>query len=414
MIQYAEEFSLATCVCLNITDNCNLACKYCFVHQKPHFMTLQTAKNSVDFVVKNLLTKEKLGLLEKPDETATITFFGGEPTLLWEEIVVPTVQYAEEKYANLIQFNMTTNGTLLNQKRIDFLQEHNIPILLSIDGNKAMQDINRPCKNGLSSFDMVAPNIPLILNALPDTTFRATLNQDNCKGLFENTYLFAIQQGFAHIFMCPNAREEWTEDNLEILHNEINKIWTYIAFSFLNDEEPINCTSVDAAFENILRLDLQNHYQEYENINPNRKVIRCGLGTSSFSIGYDGKIFACQEQDSRDTNDYFYIGDIYNGIDREKHLQIIQDYWKNAIIKNKNSQKCESCELRQVCIEETCPSVSYDCFGNFFTRPTVDCLFHTWMFENAIVVMDMLVSENNTTFKKYLERIYSSYLKEGK
>ena len=103
-----------------------------------------------------------------------------------------------------------------------------------------------------------------------------------------------------------------------------------------------------------------------------------------------------------------------NGNDREKHLQIIQDYWKNAIIKNKNSQKCESCELRQVCIEETCPSVSYDCFGNFFTRPTVDCLFHTWMFENAIVVMDMLVSENNTTFKKYLERIYSSYLKEGK
>ena len=102
MIQYAEEFSLATCVCLNITDNCNLACKYCFVHQKPHFMTLQTAKDSVDFVVKNLLTKEKLGLLEKPDEMATITFFGGEPTLLWEEIVVPTVQYAEEKYANLV------------------------------------------------------------------------------------------------------------------------------------------------------------------------------------------------------------------------------------------------------------------------------------------------------------------------
>lgn len=32
MVQYVEDFGLATCVCLNITDNCNLACKYCFVH----------------------------------------------------------------------------------------------------------------------------------------------------------------------------------------------------------------------------------------------------------------------------------------------------------------------------------------------------------------------------------------------
>lgn len=377
-------------------------------------MTLQTAKDSVDFVIKNLLTKEKLNLLQKPDDVATITFFGGEPTLLWDEIIVPIVAYAEEKYPKLIQFNMTTNGTLLNQERIDFLKKHNIPILLSIDGNKEIQDINRPCKNGASSFDMVAPNIPLILNTFPDTTFRATLNQHNCKNLFENTYLYAIKQGFSHIFLCPNAREEWEKENLETLHQEINKIWTYIAFSFLNDEEPIRCTSVDTAFENILRLDLQNYYNEYENINPNRKVMRCGLGTSSFSIGYDGKIFACQEQDSRNENDYFYIGDIYNGINKEKHLQIIQDYQEKAIIKNKNSEKCDICKLRQVCIEETCPSVSYDCFKNFFIRPTVDCLFHTWMFENAVIVMNMLVSENNLTFKKYLKRIYSSYLKEGK
>ena len=45
---YEEAYKYPTCICLNVTDSCNLACKYCFVQQKPHFMTIDLAKQTID------------------------------------------------------------------------------------------------------------------------------------------------------------------------------------------------------------------------------------------------------------------------------------------------------------------------------------------------------------------------------
>ena len=46
---------------------------------------------------------------------------------------------------------MTTNGTLLNQDRINFLKENEIYLLLSCDGPPEVQDYNRPCRDGSNS-----------------------------------------------------------------------------------------------------------------------------------------------------------------------------------------------------------------------------------------------------------------------
>ena len=69
---------------------------------------------------------------------------------------------------------------------------------------------------------------------------------------------------------------------------------------------PIQCSNIDDAFLSILNHDRQIHSGKKWNLAPERNVVRCGLGTGSISIAYDGKLFGCQEQDSRDTNDYFY------------------------------------------------------------------------------------------------------------
>ena len=51
---YEERWKYLTNICLNVTDACNLACRYCFVEQHPHFMTLQTAMDAADWLYKNL------------------------------------------------------------------------------------------------------------------------------------------------------------------------------------------------------------------------------------------------------------------------------------------------------------------------------------------------------------------------
>ena len=87
--------------------------------------------------ISNLETKKKIYPSFK-DNTISITFFGGEPTLLWDELIEPLVAYSKDKYPGRVKFGITTNGTLLNEKRIDFLKENNIPPLLSIDGHKTV------------------------------------------------------------------------------------------------------------------------------------------------------------------------------------------------------------------------------------------------------------------------------------
>lgn len=203
--EYQEVYKYPTCICLNVTDSCNLACKYCFVQQKPHFITLDLAKQVVDWLVNNLHIKNNMEGI-KDIEYTTLNFFGGEPMLLYDDIIVPLVLYAEEKYPNLVHFGITTNGTLLNDERIDFFKQHNFNLLLSIDGGKITQDFNRPQRNGEGSFDLVVKNIPYLLKNFPFLTFRSTIYQPTVKYLYEN-YKYAEEQGFRNIFLCPNARE---------------------------------------------------------------------------------------------------------------------------------------------------------------------------------------------------------------
>lgn len=406
--EYIEQFKYPTCVCLNITNNCNLACKYCFVQQKPQYMTKEIAFKSIDFVATNLLKKREL---EPRDNLngADVTFFGGEPTLLWEEIIIPTVLYAEEKYPNLIHFSITTNGTLLDDQKIEFLKEHYIPILLSIDGNKEVQDFNRPSKDNTSSFDKVSKNIPKILEAFPLTTFRTTIYQDTCNKLYES-YKFAENSGFTNIFLCPNAREQWTEENLNNLQNEIHKIFADFIAHFLIGQYPIECGPIKAVFKKILQHDLQIYNNNFQDLEINRGVSRCGIGTGSAAISYNGDIFGCQEQNSRSTNEYFYIGNIFSGIDVDLHLKLLKDYNKKAIIKCEDETECINCPLRTTCVHDICPSVTHDLFNNFFTRPKIDCLFYKWLMEDAIVAMDFLVNKkNNELFKEYLNNLYKEF-----
>ena len=178
-----------------------------------------------------------------------------------------------------------------------------------------------------------------------------------------------------------------------------------------------NCSyaeCLDRVYNDILMRDLEIFNNKPLNIDTTRNPYRCGLGTGSASIGYDGKIFGCQEQDSRDTNDYFYIGDIYSGIDIEKHSQILKDYEEKGIMFCENKEKCENCVLRRICIHDNCPSVAYDMFKDFKIRPEIDCEWHKMLFEDALIVMNMMKQENNELFKQYLDSCFSISPKKEK
>ena len=78
MIKYGPLLKPMTNICLNLTDACNLACRYCFVQRKPNYMTLDIAKQAFNWIHgNNEIVKKEYDSMNVP----VITFFGGEPTL---------------------------------------------------------------------------------------------------------------------------------------------------------------------------------------------------------------------------------------------------------------------------------------------------------------------------------------------
>ena len=141
-------------------------------------MTLETAKDAVSWLVSNLHWKKEHGFAKEYDKVS-INYFGGEPTLLWDEIIVPLTRWSFETYPKEVGFGITTNGTLLNEERIKFLYAYGIGPLLSIDGAPKTQDFNRPCQNEkLKSSELIMPNKPLLLKYFTKITFRSTIDEE--------------------------------------------------------------------------------------------------------------------------------------------------------------------------------------------------------------------------------------------
>ncbi len=62
-----------------------------------------------------------------PRQHCEIDFFGGEPLLNWD-VVKQTVEYIESRVAKStirsLSLTLTTNGMLLTQDKIDYVNEH--------------------------------------------------------------------------------------------------------------------------------------------------------------------------------------------------------------------------------------------------------------------------------------------------
>ena len=151
-------------VVLNVTNQCNLACTYCYEYSadkisetegKPKYMSRGVAEAAIDMLMHESAQRPSIH----------VTFFGGE-TLLNFPVLRSTVEYARQKagaFGKRVEFSLTTNATLLEADIIDFLSEHRIGVTVSIDGDKELNDRMRVFHDGRGSYDAIAPKIKQLL-----------------------------------------------------------------------------------------------------------------------------------------------------------------------------------------------------------------------------------------------------------
>ena len=114
---------------LNLTFNCNLDCKYCFVRRKSAHerMSVATARKAIGLLLDRAAAP-----------VVAITLIGGEPLLELALIkqIVPSATEAARKRNLDINWAITTNGTLIDEDALKFFARYKIHALLSIDGGR--------------------------------------------------------------------------------------------------------------------------------------------------------------------------------------------------------------------------------------------------------------------------------------
>ena len=398
--EYNEMYSHPYSIALNLTNDCNLACKYCFVEQKPEYMTLDIAKQAVDYAIKNLnLHKTIYNDIQSDEQIASIWFFGGEPLLCFNSIIKPLIDYCEKQnYLKDLRFSMTTNGTLLDKEKVDFLKKYNIYIMLSIDGDPETQDYQRPCKNSiLKSSELLEKNIPYILKQFPLVIFRSTIYQPTIQNVFKN-YLYAESLGFKAINFTPDTRQtNWTQNDYNNLKDQLYNIFAYRMHQYQHEYYPMCYIDIIETYKNILYHDINiiNNYTYSPTY-----IHNCGLGTFSAAIDYKGDIYTCQERPSKQKKDMFLLGNLNTGINQNYHKIFIENFLNEVKQTNFQSNKkelCNTCLLKDWCVKN-CISVSKDLYNNYCTINENYCLYHQILLDLCIKEMDILVNQKNKIF----------------
>ena len=393
-----EEYHYPYDLVLNVTDACNLKCKYCFVEQHPNFMTLDVAKKALEFGANNRRKHiEKFKDLP-PERKSQITFFGGEPLLMFDKIIKPLVEFANQEYPDTFIYSITTNGTLLTHEIIDFLTNNKFSIMLSFDGFKEIQDNNRPCQDiTKSSFDMVFENLAYLLYKDPNVVCRPTISKESVDQLF-NIYLFIEACGFKNIEIYPDTYSYWEEKEILILKENIKEIFIYQTNQILNNTSTMNFLSYNKILKNILKENflLEDIYKEDNALSSNKEIKQkwiCGIGTYHCAIRYNGDIFTCQEQITKEKANIFNIGNIFNGIDYNKQNYLLQI--------------CNKCERTNPIIDDFfCLAESFNLFNSFTEYNPIGKIWYKELKDNLICMLEII----NLKYPKKIEEIFLYYI----
>ena len=165
-------------LCLHVAHDCNLKCKYCFAeegeyHGKRSLMSAEVGKAAIDFIIKNSGARKNL----------EIDFFGGEPPMNFD-VVKEIVEYGREQeklHNKNFRFTITTNGILLDDEKMEYINKHMHNVVLSLDGRKEVNDNMRPKAGGQGSYETIVPKFQKLADSRNQTDYfvRGTFTKHN-------------------------------------------------------------------------------------------------------------------------------------------------------------------------------------------------------------------------------------------
>lgn len=360
-------------LCLNVAHDCNLKCKYCFAKQgdfggRAELMPLEVGKRAIDFLIENSGNRRNL----------EIDFFGGEPLMNWE-VVKKLVAYGRKKEKSAgknIRFTITTNGVLLDDEKIDFINENMHNVVLSLDGRKEINDSMRPTVNDRGSYDVIVPKFQKLVSKRSKDKYyyvRGTFTRDNLDFSKDVEHFYDL--GFEFTSVEPVVDDE--SNPFALREEDLPKIF--------KEYENYAAELADRQ----LRGEKNKFFHFTIDLNQGPCVIKritgCGAGNEYISVVPSGDIYPCHQFVGKED---FVLGNIMD--DEVKMPEDIKNMFKNAHIYNK--ENCKTCWNKFYC-SGGCHANAIN-FNSDISKPyDLGCQMQKKRTECAIMIQAKLLTE---------------------
>jgi len=345
------------------TEYCNFACPYCFVYDydRPS-MPDEVYDGMYNAIVKKIAEcKEEENLLKRKAEKGnksqdeidkikvptyvSITWFGGEPTMKYKQIIsfMDRLLELEKKNEGLrLDAGMITNGYLLNYEMLKQFVDRKINFFqITLDGDKETHDQTRYLRGSKgATFDIIYRNLLEIKNkADKKLKFRISIrsnfmkvNIDSMKKLDKKFNSdFAGDDRFSNYFHQVYDSEKELGSLNNDLYTEEEGISTACRLNACNVHETLKKNPVDRMYE----------------ILPRPKSHPCFATANTYCVTVKGALFACESMIGEDDK-------AVGIINRDGSIDFNEENfrkWKGSTFADKDTYKnCFECKLMPVCV----------------------------------------------------------------
>lgn len=357
-------------MCLNIAHDCNLRCEYCFAAQGDFghgrkLMPFEVGKAAIDFLIKHSANRHNLEL----------DFFGGEPLMNFD-VVKQVVEYArsvEKEHNKNFRFTITTNGVLLDDDSIDFINREMSNVVLSLDGRKEVNDRLRPTVNKKGSYDIIVPKYQKLVEARGDKEYyvRGTFTKYNLD--FADDVMHLNELGFDQISVEPVVTDPelpyaLTEKDLPAIAEEYEKL------SKLLIERKKNGTGFNF-FHFMIDLD--------QGPCAIKRLRGCSCGNEYVAVTPEGDIYPCHQFVGMDE---WKMGSV---LDDSVNIEMKKMFSKANIY---SKEECADCWAKFYC-SGGCNANNMQYNNTIFKPHKLSCALEQKRLECAIMIKAALADE---------------------
>ncbi len=363
------EHPVVKAMCLHIAHDCNLRCEYCFAskgeyHGERALMSYETGKAALDYLMEK--SGKRINL--------EVDFFGGEPTLNFDT-VKRLVEYgrSKEKERNKkFRFTLTTNGVLLNDEMMDFVNREMSNLVLSIDGRKEVHDRMRPFIGGKGSYDTVVEKFLKAVESRGQKNYyvRGTYTHYNTD--FSRDVLHLNDLGFEQISVEPVVCDP-KED-----------------YALRDSDLPVLLEQYDILAEEIVKRRRSGKFINFFHFMIDldggpcliKRLSGCGSGVEYVAVTPFGEIYPCHQFVGEER---FLLGNVHEGI---KRPELVKEF---ALCNVYSKPECRDCFAKYYC-SGGCSANSYHATGSLNGNYAFGCELQRKRIECAIAVKAALES----------------------